>query len=154
MLWLGRANHEPLDEVALSGALSEKSEVIFAYLFGSQARSSPHALSDVDLAIYLDTDRPDESNALLKVWSHLEMRTGRGDFDLVALNSATPLLAHRAVVRGRLIFSRDEGRRRRFVEEVVRRYLDAKPLYRLQRHYLIERIRRGRFGHIDLHEVP
>ena len=150
MLWLGKANREPLDEEALRDALSELSEVVFTYLFGSHARGSPHGLSDVDLAIYLDTDRPEELDSLLNVWSHLEKRTGRGDFDLVALNSATPLLAHRAVARGRLIFSRDEGKRQRFVEEVLRRYLDAKPLYRLQQHYLSERILRGRFGYIDL----
>ena len=68
------------------------------------------------------------------------------EIDLVILNRASPLLAHRVITRGKLVFVRDDIRRTRFEARAIQEYLDTKPLYELESRYMRERIKEGRFG--------
>ena len=107
----------------------ESSGVVCAYLFGSQAKGEVGPLSDIDIAIYLGrTVAPEERFDLrLKVLGELTDFFKTDAVDLVVLNDAPPLLAHRIVKDGRLLFSADEGVRLEFETSAVLKYLDWKP---------------------------
>lgn len=103
--------------------------VVLAYLFGSQAKGEAGPLSDIDIAIGFDeTVGPDERFDLrLEVLGELTDLFRTDDIDLVVLNEAPPLLTHRILREGLLLFSIDERIRVAFETSAVLRYLDWKP---------------------------
>ncbi len=105
--------------------LKEYEEVIFAYLFGSQAKGKAGRLSDIDIAIYLDPSLSQDAmwDLFLDIASHLSFRNVK--VDVVLLNTASYRLAFE-VLKGRLLFSRDEGMRKEFIYRTLRTYLDRR----------------------------
>jgi len=108
-------------------------EVKFAYLFGSQATGDTTALSDVDIAVYLD----DEVNDLDK---HLEIhhtlsKQLKKNVDLIVLNNLKNFnLLENILTEGRVIVDRDTDFRKIFEVEkqhqilgykAFKRYLDV-----------------------------
>lgn len=107
----------------------EKQKVVFAYLFGSHARDKTRPLSDVDIAVYFNEEVAcDERFDLrLEVLGQLVDLFKSDEVDLVVLNDAPPLLAHRILREGLLIFSGDDKIRLEFETKAVLKYLDWKP---------------------------
>jgi len=107
----------------------KKQRVILAYLFGSQANGKTGPLSDIDIAVYFKKAiTPDERFDLrLKVLGELTDLFKTDDIDLVVLNDAPPLLAHRILKEGILIFSDNDKKRLEFEVRAILKYLDWKP---------------------------
>jgi len=118
------------------------------YLFGSTASGRRTPLSDVDVAVLLPEHVPQEEylEQRLGMIAELSELLGTDAVDLVILNLAPPLLVHRVITRGKLVYARDDLRRTRFEARAIQEYLDLKPLYELERRYLRERIKEGKFG--------
>ncbi|MEW6594385.1 MAG: nucleotidyltransferase domain-containing protein [Thermodesulfobacteriota bacterium] len=108
--------------------------VLFAYLFGSQARGVTGPLSDLDLAVYLD-GRVDLFATRLRLMASLAKRIRTEKFDLVVLNEASPVLRYE-VVKGGLVLKESKARRVLFETEAMRSYLDTAPLRAVQRQCL------------------
>jgi predicted nucleotidyltransferase len=129
---------------ALAARLAGEADVLVAYLFGSQARGTPTALSDVDVAVLLAPG-----------WSfdrHLELIDVIGEVvsparaDVVVLNNAPVALGYRVLKDGQRLVVNDEGARVRHWVETVDRYLDMAPLRRTLDRGLRHRLEEGRFG--------
>jgi len=105
--------------------LREYEVVIFAYLFGSHARGEAGKLSDIDVAVYLDPSLSQDAmwDIFLDILSHLSFRDV--EVDVILLNTASYRLAFEAL-RGKLLFSRDEGMRKEFIYRTLRTYLDRR----------------------------
>jgi len=121
--------------------LSTRSEIIFAYLFGSVATKKANTLSDIDLAIYLD---PDYRHRKKGYGYQSEFITELSSLlltpvDVVILNRASTILKYQVIKNGVLIFSRCDKTRREFHEKTIRDYLDLKPLLEVQQQYLLQR---------------
>jgi len=123
-------------------------EIEALYLFGSTVAGGRTPLSDLDVAVLLPEGVPRERylELRLRMIAELSDLLDTDRVDLVILNQAPPLLAHRVVTRGRLIWARDDITRTRFEARAIQEYLDLKPLYELERRYMAERIKEGRFG--------
>jgi len=127
-------------------------EVVAVYVFGSQASGVAGPLSDFDVALLLDTDavaeRSDQQPLGPQAHYAAELRAamGRADVDVVLLDRATPLLAHRVIAGGRLVFCRDDRARSRFHARALMRYLDTRPLRQIEQSYLRRRLAEDRFG--------
>ncbi len=127
---------------------AEKRGLVALYLFGSVAQGRTTRLSDVDIAVLLpheDVENLFEKRFRLVV--DLMELLEESDVDLVVLNEAPPLLAHRILTEGELLYSRDEGERARFEARKVLEYLDFKPVLELQHAYMRRRLKEGKFGH-------
>jgi len=107
----------------------KKQNVVLAYLFGSQAKGKIGPLSDIDIAVYFNESvKADERFDLrLETLGQLMDLFKTNEIDLVVLNDAPPLLAHRILKEGILIFSDNEKRRLEFEVKAVLKYLDWKP---------------------------
>ncbi|MCR4405968.1 MAG: nucleotidyltransferase domain-containing protein [Anaerolineae bacterium] len=125
-----------------------KRGVILAYLFGSQAEGTAGPLSDVDIAVLLGPEVPRErwGDVQLDLIGDLASLFHRDDVDVVILNRASPLLAHRVTTRGQVIYEPDPLARTRFEVEALRRYVDTEPLRRLRWTYLGRRARQRQKG--------
>ena len=111
------------------GAVLGERNVVFAYLFGSQARGKVGPLSDIDIAVCFDetVTCDDRFDLRLEVLGELTDLLKTDNVDVVVLNDAPPLLAHRILKEGVLLFSKDDKVRVEFETKAVLRYLDWKP---------------------------
>ena len=147
-------NNEPLPLDDLRGFAKERPEIVALYLFGSRASGTSGPLSDVDVALLLDgaalAEDPEKKPLGAKVhyMTELQAALGRSDVDVVLLQRATPLLAHRVIDRGQLVFCRDDRARARFHARALMRYFDTRPLRQLERSYLRRRLGEDRFGRV------
>lgn len=84
-------------------------EILDAYLFGSQARGDAGALSDIDIAVFIEEDlaEPGPYGYDAELITDLMTELGTNHIDVVLLNRAPPLLYHRVLRDGKLLVTRD-----------------------------------------------
>jgi predicted nucleotidyltransferase len=128
----------------ITEALEAIPSVLFALLFGSRAAGSPRQDSDWDLAVFFDPalsarEREEQRAALIAA---LEPRDR---VDVLILNEAPPLLAHRAL-QGRVLLVRDRVTYSRFFCKTLAESGDEAHWRELHARARSERLREGRFG--------
>ena len=127
--------------------VARRSEIQAAYVFGSAATGRMRANSDVDVAVLVNESRVGRAGSLsyrLKLMADLGAALHRSDVEVVILNEAPPLLAHRALSRGRLVFERSPSARVRFQVRTAARYMDLVPMYETHIRCLKKSIRERR----------
>lgn len=108
-------------------------EVIAVYLYGSRARGTQSARSDLDLGVLLRAaPKPELGNVAARIEEELE-RAAHVPVQAVALNTAPPDLVHRVLRDGILLLDRDRAARIRFEVQARNEYFDLAPLRRLYR---------------------
>ena len=133
-------------EAAVTKVVSTRREIQAAYLFGSMTKGRTRPGSDVDVAVLL-SNRVRTSAIFqyrLKLVADLGFELKRSDIDLVILNDASPLLAHRVLSKGRLIFEGSPSARIRFQVRTANLYADLVPMFETQIRYLKKSVREGR----------
>ena len=128
-----RCHNGPVDAGEIADRLREGFErdargAIAVYLFGSVARGTAGAGSDVDVAVLFAAAPPRTLDGLpVALQADLESITGRA-IDLVALNSAPVDLVHRVLRDGILVFEGDRAARIRFEVRARNEYFDLLPV--------------------------
>ncbi|MFH1771461.1 MAG: nucleotidyltransferase domain-containing protein [Candidatus Omnitrophota bacterium] len=123
---MAKHNREEIGEKI--NAVCRDSGVVFAYLFGSQAKGSTGPLSDIDIALYIGgLDRKEYSGKKLELLGRLNDALKTDEIDLVLLNNASPFLAQRILRDGKLIYCADEKLRLDYEQITILKYLDWKP---------------------------
>jgi len=116
----------------LIAALEARAEILEAYLFGSQARGSASAHSDVDVAVFVEAAALEQPgfgyDAVLG--AELQRALGRSDVDVVILNHAPPLLYHRVLKDGVRLLARDLAATTTREVAALSRYCDYLPQLR------------------------
>lgn len=110
------------------------------WLYGSEARGTAGATSDLDLGA-LFQGRPSPL-AVLELRGALEAELGR-EVDLVDLDAASPFLAMQVLRHGRLVVDRNPRRRHAFFARTVSMYEDLKILRREAERALLQRVAHG-----------
>lgn len=125
------ADPRPVIEAYLSG----EAGCLAAWLFGSEARGTARADSDVDVAVLVAGAPRGKLEDLHLDWATaLEARLGR-PVDLVVMNGAPVDLVHRVLSEGELVLERDRSARVAFEVRARREYFDLEPhLRRYRRH--------------------
>lgn len=102
----------------ITNFLSQKEEILFAYIFGSLLESK--APRDIDVAVYIDKDktRDDLFDYEITLGAELEknIKTDK-PIDLIILNNAPKLFANKIYARGLCIFSKDDKLRTDIIED-------------------------------------
>ncbi len=119
-------------------------DLVFAHLFGSRAGGRPRPDSDWDVAVYL---RPGLTKAQrfkvrLRLLADLD---NLGRVDVVVLNDAPPLLAHRALQGQRLVV-RDSTALVRFSVRTAALAEDERYWSEIHLKERLRRLEEGRFG--------
>ena len=125
-------------ESRLRASLSARGDVLAAYLFGSVARGTATATSDVDVAVLLSADPPRTLDGLhLRLEDDFKRALGI-PVQLVVLNRAPCDLVNRVLRDGVLLLDRDPGRRIRFEVDTRNRYFDLQPFLRRYRRFPVD----------------
>jgi predicted nucleotidyltransferase len=120
-------------EVARELLQGASPDVIAVYLYGSRARGTESARSDMDLGVLLRTaPKPVLGNAAARIEDEIE-RAARISVQAVVLNTASPDLVHRVLRDGILLLDRDRAARIRFEVQARNEYFDLAPIRRLYR---------------------
>ena len=126
---LHRMNREERDRIeqCMATELGSDHSVVFAYLYGSFVEAQP--FHDIDVGVYLENVRADRLSATaLDLAQRLSDRAGV-PVDVRILNVA-PVSFGYHVLRGQLVFCRDDAVLAEVMERTVSRYLDIAPLVR------------------------
>jgi predicted nucleotidyltransferase len=109
-------------------------EILFAYIFGSQVRKKANKLSDIDIAIFIDMEKIDEKEYrygyVAEILTDIMSLLRTNKVDLVLLNYAKPLLRHRVIYFGELIYCINDKERINFQVDTINKYVDYKMLLR------------------------
>ncbi len=117
----------------LTEALVRRPDVLAAWLYGSEARGSARASSDVDVAVLLaEPPAPGLEGCRFDLAGDLTEACGRV-VDLVVLDRASADLVHRVLRDGVLLVERDRSRRIAFETRRRAEYLDLAPVRRAVR---------------------
>lgn len=121
----------------MSEALEAVPGVAAAWVFGSVARGTARADSDIDIGVLLverGAEKSVEPRWLGELAGRLEAATGR-TVDLVMVDAQGPMLRHQILKEGVLVFDAVPERRIDFESDTVSRYLDFAPTFqRAARH--------------------
>ncbi len=104
--------------------LKEREEILFAYLYGSFARSEENSRSDIDIGIFLK-DGDHEKFYPERLAGELEKLFNR-HVDVRVLNERNLVFLHQVLKSGELLFCRDKSKRVEFETDVYDKYLDIK----------------------------
>ena len=113
----------------LAELLDPRGEILEAYLFGSHARGQAQPHSDIDVAVYVDDARADDTGYGYRANLTTDLMAGLrfNDVDVVVLNRAPPLLYHRVLRDGVRLLARDLRATTTREGRAVSRYCDFVP---------------------------
>ena len=106
--------------------LQDRFAVRFVVLFGSVATGEGGPMSDVDLAVFIDPQRPRDLEVELAIGVLLTNALQTDDVDVIILNDANPALKFNAVRKGILLLCIDEGEHEDFVIRAASEFYDYK----------------------------
>jgi predicted nucleotidyltransferase len=122
--------------------LESDPRIAYAIVFGSIARGTAHAHSDVDVAVGLCAGVRLSALDVGDLIAQLESAVRR-DVDLVLLHEAPPALAYRVFRDGRVLFERDRAARVERQTRAILEHLDFKPIEDLFTRAVLRAGRRG-----------
>ena len=143
-----------MDEISLQNIsdklksfCSQKPFIAFCYIFGSRARGAITPLSDIDIAMFIDTDKAslDLFELRLRELNALYQLLKTDKIDLIFLNEAPLELSYRVLREGILIVERNEQLRARFQENIVSKYLDMKYLFQRRIEIIKKKMAKGSY---------
>ncbi|MCB1176434.1 MAG: nucleotidyltransferase domain-containing protein [Leptospiraceae bacterium] len=104
-------------------------EIDVVYLFGSVATGKTHAGSDIDFGFMADKNIKDELSLEL-------VKAGFGNFSLMYMPEATPLLQYEIVKLNKIIYKKPKYDSDSLFSKVIRVHLDMEYKKEIQRKYL------------------
>jgi predicted nucleotidyltransferase len=129
---------ERMDPAAIEASLrgffaSDRRGLLAAYVFGSVARGTPRADSDVDVAVLFEEPPPATLEGLPCQLEDELADLMKAPVQVVVLNTASPDFVHRVLRDGRLLVDHDPSRRIRFEVRSRNEFFDLEPILRRYR---------------------
>ena len=133
----------------ITSILSKRSNIKFACIFGSALNNKTRYGSDLDIAIYFDTE-PDIltiGELALNLEKEVEKK-----IDIIKLNNldkSNPCLAYSVVSKGMVVYSADDNAFKEFKSSVMLNYLDFKYIREMFDVALNKRLSTNKFAVFD-----
>lgn len=106
-----------------------KDHVVFAYLFGSTVLGNMGTLSDIDIAVFLKKQKPDDSffDMKLSLYADFCRVLKRNDIDVVILNTTSNIMLLDEIIRGGIVLiDQNPNIRNEFECKVLHQFIDFK----------------------------
>lgn len=108
-------------------------EIVFGYLFGSQAKGLADESSDIDIAIFVTPESKDASfDIKIELYMNLSRILKRNNIDIVILNQCKNLILMNEIIsHGHLICDTDKSLRQLFEQRILHSAIDFKTQRRM-----------------------
>ena len=126
-------------------SVEDEPVVVFARLLGSRAQGTPRPGSDWDVAVYLDETLDADERFAVRRRLGATLSGPQAEIDLIVLNDAPALLAHRAL-QGKELLTRDRLVYTRFFVRALGRSEDERYFRAVHARERASRLEEGRFG--------
>ena len=133
--------------IGLEGSIREicaSHPVMLAYLFGSHARSSADAESDIDIAVLADASLSKDERLDLRFRLRIalaeSLRLDLEMIDIIVLQDVPILLQYNVIRTGRVLYARDANTRSDFQLRVEQLYEDEAPYLERESAITLQRI--------------
>lgn len=130
----------------LNAYFAKQPDIVAVYLYGSFIEDRIHPKSDIDFGVLFN--KPIKSfNSVGQVYSDLcdlKLPT-EPDVRNLDLKESPAYLMN--VIKGKLVYIRDDNKRVEFEVEVLRRYYDTERLRQIRFYYLDQRLKDGTYGY-------
>ena len=103
--------------------LQSRSDISFAYLFGSLSKDEPKPLSDVDIAVFFSAGNLN-ADKKIEILGDLTDHLKTDEIDLVVLNTAPLPMRMRVLKSGKLLVDNAPFERHKYESLTIRQYLD------------------------------
>lgn len=127
----------------LKSLFEEYPYIAAAYLFGSYAKGKTGPMSDIDIAILLKDNAP-EDRELLHEEDYLAYRISTilkiKKVDLMDINKRGLIFQHNVLKTGKLIYDYDPDFRIKFITRVISRFCDFEPTLKFIERFHIQGI--------------
>jgi len=107
--------------------LESRDDVVFAYLFGGLSKGKPNPLSDVDIAIYIDS-RVDPVKTKKDVIQKLVDILKTDNIDLIVLNQSSLTLSMNVLKSNQILADKKPFVRHSYQSLIMRKYFDYSQL--------------------------
>jgi len=116
----------------------QDSNILLAYLFGSQVTGKIGPMSDYDIGVYFEKS----INLSQKYFLEVDLRKiiPTNALDLVNMNEA-PLVLNYNIICGKCIYAVDETTRVEFEATIMSRYFDYLPVLKEQRNEILSTVK-------------
>lgn len=103
-------------------------EILFAYIFGSTDTPSQNQMSDLDIAVYINTKSHEIGfSHKANLYTQVSRATKRNDIDIVILNICSNyMLLYEVLTKGRLVYDSDPEKRLLFEQKTLHAAIDFK----------------------------
>jgi len=120
---------------------------VLAYIFGSSLKRNKREAHDVDIAILLDKDPPDNGLIKARTAIYLEIRKilPGVNADMTILNGASVTLCHEVIKNGKIIYEKDPETRVDFETTSDLKFYDLEPFRKFFWNHLVRQIKEGQF---------
>lgn len=104
-----------------------KYPIIFAYLFGSQAKDESTKLSDIDIAIFIEkkVSKSERFDIRLRLANNLSSIAGKR-VDVIVMNDIPIQLSYEVIKNGKVILCKDRDAMVNAEIEILSKYLDRR----------------------------
>lgn len=121
-----------------------KYPIIFAYLFGSQAKGQSTKISDIDLAVFIDRKLPksERFDIRLRLTNDLSAIAGKR-VDLIVMNDIPIQLAYEVIKHGKVILCKDRDTMIDAEIEILSKYLDRRYYDKRRAESVLKKIETG-----------
>lgn len=132
-------------ESQLRAYFAAQSQVLVAYLFGSQATGKAGSLSDLDTAVLLKGNPSDREclGVRLELVGGLMSLLHTNDVDVAILNQVSLVMRYQVLRTGRVVYCRDRQVMIDFRVRTLNKYFDLKPMLDRHRRIFFDRILEG-----------
>lgn len=127
-----------------------QNDVVAVYLYGSFAYGNPHKRSDLDIAVLFDGE-VNLYERLGSLYSNFPKLSIPVESEVREVDLDQSPIFLRNVLRGKLIYARDEVKNIRFEVAVLNLVSDTEHLRNVRNFYVKKSLKEGTYGHRLLH---
>ncbi len=136
----------PSDIKKVKKYFAKQKDILAVYLYGSFASGNPHKRSDLDIAVLFDGE-VNLYKRLGRLYADFPKLSIKAEPEVreIDLNQSPVYLMN--VIKGQLIFSRDEVKRVNFEVQILKQYYDTQKLRNTKYYYMNKRFQEGTYGY-------
>lgn len=137
----------------IQGYFATQKDVVAVYLYGSFAYGNPHKGSDIDIAVLFAEElrsfdgKVNLYERLGRLYSEFPSLTISVEPEVREINLGQSPVFLRNVLRGKLIYSKDDSRRTNFEVDAMNIFRDTEYLRYLKYDYMKKSLKEGTYGY-------